>query len=36
MWAAPRDGYERSNKFYSTQEKEEALAKAGDLNDTDL
>lgn len=36
MWMAPRDGYERSNKFYSTLEKEEALAKAEDLNDTDL
>ena len=37
---APRDGYERSNKFYASQlteaEKEEAMAKAGDLNDTDL
>ena len=40
MWMAPRDGYERSNKFYASQlteaEKEEAMAKAGDLNDTDL
>lgn len=33
MWTAPRDGYARSNSFY---ENEEALAKAGDLNDTDL
>ena len=33
MWKAPRDGYERSNNFY---ENEEALAKAGDLNDTDI
>lgn len=40
MWAAPRDGYERSNKFYESQltpkEKAENLAKAEDLNDTDL
>ncbi|MBP2691057.1 MAG: MFS transporter [Muribaculaceae bacterium] len=33
MWAAPRDGYERSNNFYKN---EEAMAKAGDLNDTDI
>ncbi len=39
MWAAPRDGYARSNAFYeklSESEKIEAEAKAGDLNDTDL
>ncbi len=39
MWAAPRDGYRRSNEFYknlAADEKEEAMAEAGSLNDTDL
>ncbi|MDE6488183.1 MAG: MFS transporter, partial [Paramuribaculum sp.] len=39
MWTAPRDGYERSNHFYrqlSGKEKEEAIAEAGSLDDTDL
>ncbi|MCM1348606.1 MAG: MFS transporter [Firmicutes bacterium] len=36
MWAAPRDGYARSNAFYAKQQEEEAMAEAGDLNDTDL
>lgn len=41
MWMAPRDGYARSNEFYKSQEKLteqekiEAYAKAGSLNDTD-
>lgn len=40
MWAAPRDGYARSNAYYKNQPtvagQEEAMAKAGDLDDTDL
>ena len=39
MWAAPRDGYERSNKFYSSiakQEEQAALSQSDMLDDTDV